>query len=79
MKKQLKVEDVYNLVPYYVIEDAGLPLNCLDLSTGQADFLNELIRFAIDEYESDYNIEQFTEDLQMIKGDLEAVLNELAK
>ena len=36
-------------------------------------------RFAIDEYESDYNIEQFTEDLQMIKGDLEAVLNELAK
>ena len=77
MKKQLKVEDIYDLIPYYMIEDAGLPLNCLELSTGQADFLNELIRFAISE--SDYNIEQFTEDLQMIKGDLEAVLNELAK
>ena len=42
MNKQLKIEDIYECIPYYVIEDAGLPLSCVELSTGQVDFFNEL-------------------------------------
>ena len=77
MNKQLKIEDIYECIPYYVIEDAGLPLSCVELSTGQVNFFNELIRYAIDE--CGYSVNQFADDLHMIKNDLEAVLNELGK
>jgi len=74
MKSDVSLENAYDIIPYYIIEDAGLPMRPADLTNGQATFLMEVMRISAEESQADFK--SLISDLHAIKSDLEGVLHE---
>ncbi len=74
MKSDVSLENIYDIIPYYIIEGAGMPLRVGDLTNGQATFLTEIMRITTEESQADFK--SLVSDLHAIKSDLEGVLHE---
>ena len=68
------LHEAYSRVPYYIKEDAGFSVRFENLTTGEMNFLEDLIYYAGQpERES---MQELLNDLRNIKTDLEGVLND---
>tara|TARA_R100000734_G_C3291683_1_gene83435 strand:+ start:372 stop:617 length:246 start_codon:yes stop_codon:yes gene_type:complete len=75
-KSKIDIEQVYDLVPYFVVDDAGFPRRFVDLDLRHRTFLEDFFHYTCENLCDCDKLKEFIQDLHGIRSDLEGVLNE---